>query len=73
VKHPYYEGTWTLFIDPESYAMRGFRVQNELFSDISCTYEGELEVGGVRMAQAKTCYQDDVYFATDIFSYVADR
>lgn len=69
VSHPYYLGAWTIFVDPQTFAMRGIRVKSERFGDSTCSYDGELEVEGVRMPQVKTCRRDGKLFLTDTFAY----
>lgn len=72
VKHDYYSGTWTLYVDPETYQLRGYAHQGDDL-DVSCTAVGELEIYGIRMPQVKTCYQPgDTFWFVDTFSYVND-
>jgi hypothetical protein len=71
VKHPYYEGTWQLYIDPVSYAMKGLRWQSEEHSGIYEVFINELEVGGIIMPQVKVVFmnEDDSHYYTDIFTH----
>jgi hypothetical protein len=78
VKHPYYAGTWILYIDPVTYAMRGMRVQTEAFKAMgfyNCyiVAMGELEVGGIKMPQIRNYFrEDDSYAVTDAFTFVKE-
>lgn len=78
VKHPYYAGTWILYIDPVTYAMRGMRVQTEAFKAMgfyNCyiVAMGELEVGGIKMPQIRNYFsEDDSYALTDAFTLVKE-
>ena len=79
VKHPYYAGTWILYIDPVTYAMRGMRVQTEAFKAMgfyNCYIVaiGELEVGGIKMPQIRNYFrEDDSYAVTDAFTLVKEE
>jgi Family of unknown function (DUF6503) len=73
VKHSYYLGRWTLYVDPVTHGLRGIRFQNPDF-DGYCATTGELDVGGIRVPQVKTCYrgQDETFWLVDTFTYVAE-
>lgn len=78
VKHSYYAGTWILYIDPVTYAMRGMRVQTEGFRafEVYNAYivvMGEIEVGGIKIPQIKNYFdEDDSHWLTDAFTVVKE-
>jgi hypothetical protein len=71
VNHPYYEGTWNLYIDPVSYAMKGLRRQSDEYPGSYEVFINELEVGGIIMPQVKVVFmnEDGSHFYTDIFTH----
>ena len=70
VVHPHWESARTLYIDPETFAMYGVKFESEF--DGAYTYtEGEFNVNGIRMAQAKIFFRSDgSFWGTDVFSQV---
>jgi len=57
VKHSYYECKMILFIDPGTFAMRRVRWVNEKeHVDVYIVMVGELNIGGIKMPQVKTCF-----------------
>jgi hypothetical protein len=75
VRHPYYAGWWTLYIDPDTYVRRGvrrvFMAGNETV-DVLCVDEGELEIEGIKMNQVQTCYRDGSFSFVSTFTYVSE-
>jgi hypothetical protein len=72
VSIPYWSRKVTLYVDPETYAMRGLR--NETGQNGLVVMEGEIEVGGVKMPQVKTVYKqsDGTLRFTDLFTNVQE-
>lgn len=73
VPHPYWAGNYTLYVDPQTYEMRGVRWENEKQSGL-VMMEGEIEVGGVKMPQVKSVYDanDGSLQYTDLFTNVQE-
>lgn len=66
--HRYYDGTWTVYLDPQTHAVMGYR-SSWAQGTRTATCLGEFELGGIRMPQTKI-YSDRAgnYLFTDVFS-----
>ena len=71
VKHPYYAGEWTLFIDPNTFAMKGMDFKSPDWNVYFIAY-GEIEVNGIKMPMVKNYFNsnDDSHRFTDNFTLV---
>jgi len=72
VTHPYWEGTVTLYVDPQSYAMRGARREPLDYEAHYFECVGEFELDGIKVQRAKTCFgvEDDSHWWSDVYAPV---
>ena len=68
--YSYWKGTWTLYVDPESFAMCGARSENEDFPSRYFECLGEIEVNGIKLQRVKNSYlsEDNSHVFTDVFA-----
>jgi hypothetical protein len=71
VKHPYYAGSWTLYVDPNTYAMKGMDFKSPDWN-VYFIAHGEIEVNGIKMPMIKNYFnsKDDSHRFTDNFTLV---
>ena len=70
VKHEYYAGDWTLYIDPETFAMVGVNFNSEDWNSYFVAH-GEIEINGIKMPMIKNYFnKNDSYRFTDNFTKV---
>ncbi|MDR8389570.1 DUF6503 family protein [Aliifodinibius sp. S!AR15-10] len=71
VRHPYWEGIFTMYTDVDTYAMHGFKREGGLYPGYFVAV-GELELEGIRMPQVKNYFslEDSSHLLTDVFTYV---
>ncbi len=74
VQHPYWASRWTLYVDPDTYAVRGYRWENDAHPGQLWIVEGELDVNGIKMPQVKNVYrnEDGRLQFTDLFSHIGE-